>query len=100
MEMKPEARVTCQVMLAVLFTALLITAIAFAGECQSFSLTGNVSQIFWVVAFLTDLFPCSCGRQSPAKLLFSLGEGHFRAVFLQKDKPIPMVWELMSSRNP
>ncbi|NWR04508.1 CLC2E protein, partial [Paradoxornis webbianus] len=30
MEMKPEARVACQVMLAVLFTALLITAIAFA----------------------------------------------------------------------
>ncbi|XP_077646395.1 C-type lectin domain family 2 member D6 isoform X1 [Lonchura striata] len=30
MEMKPEARVTCQVMLAVLFTALFITAIAFA----------------------------------------------------------------------
>ncbi|KAF2978165.1 hypothetical protein EK904_007296 [Melospiza melodia maxima] len=32
MEMKPEARVACQVMLAVLFTALLITAIAFAVE--------------------------------------------------------------------
>ncbi|XP_030824181.1 uncharacterized protein LOC115915166 isoform X1 [Camarhynchus parvulus] len=30
MEMKPEARVACQVMLAVLFAALLITAIAFA----------------------------------------------------------------------
>ncbi|XP_037979340.1 C-type lectin domain family 2 member E-like [Motacilla alba alba] len=30
MEMKPEARVACQVMLAVLFTALFITAIAFA----------------------------------------------------------------------
>ncbi|KAM4752500.1 uncharacterized protein ACIQIH_000814 isoform 3-T5 [Cyanocitta cristata] len=30
MEMKPEARVACQVMLAVLFTALFITAITFA----------------------------------------------------------------------
>ncbi|NXM70293.1 CLC2H protein, partial [Serilophus lunatus] len=30
LEMKPEARVACQVMLAVLFTALLLTAIAFA----------------------------------------------------------------------
>lgn len=59
MEMKPEARVACQVMLAVLFTALLITAIAFAGECQSFSLMSNVSEIFWVVAFVTDLLPCS-----------------------------------------
>ncbi|XP_023799380.1 C-type lectin domain family 2 member E-like isoform X3 [Cyanistes caeruleus] len=29
-EMKPEARVTCQVVLAMLFTALFITAIAFA----------------------------------------------------------------------
>ncbi|OWK62755.1 C-type lectin domain family 2 member E [Lonchura striata] len=44
MEMKPEARVTCQVMLAVLFTALFITAITFAGECQGFNLTGNVSE--------------------------------------------------------
>lgn len=72
MEMKPEARVACQVMLAVLFTALLITAIAFAGECRSFSLTGNVSEMFWLVEFVKDLFPCSCGRQSPPKLLFSL----------------------------
>lgn len=70
MEMKPEARVACQVMLAVLFTALFITAIAFAGECRSFSLTGNVSEIFWVVAFVTDLLPCSWGRQSPLKLLW------------------------------
>ncbi|XP_064259268.1 uncharacterized protein LOC135289525 isoform X2 [Passer domesticus] len=50
MEMKPEARVACQVMLAVLFTALFITAIAFAGECRSFSLT--------VQAFQPHAQPC------------------------------------------
>lgn len=100
MEMKPEARVTCQVMLAVLFTALFITATVFAGECQSFSLTGNVSEIFLVAAFVADLLPCSWGRQSSPKLLLPLGEGCFRAVFLQKTKPVPLVWELMPSRNP
>ncbi|XP_062369759.1 C-type lectin domain family 2 member D-like isoform X2 [Cinclus cinclus] len=35
MEMKPEARVACQVMLAVLFTALLMTATAFAAEADA-----------------------------------------------------------------
>lgn len=91
MEMKPEARIACQVMLAVLFTALFITAIAFAGECQSFCLTGSVSEILCVVAFVTDLLPCSGGRPNPPKLLFPLEEGCFRAVFLQKTKSIPLV---------
>lgn len=91
MEMKPEARIACQVALAVLFTALLITAITFAGEYPSFSLMGNVSEIFWDVAFVADLFPCSWGRQSSPKLLFSLGERRFRAAFLHKTKLIRLV---------
>lgn len=55
---------------------------------------------FRLLHLCVALISCSWGRQSLHKLLFSLGEGCFRAVILQKTKLIPMVWELMSSRNP
>jgi len=57
LEVKPEARVACQVTMAVLFAALLVTAITFAGGYQGFRLMGNISEILWGIAQA----PCSQG---------------------------------------
>lgn len=43
LEMKPGARVACQVTVAVVFLVLLVTAIAFAGECRGAHHRDNVS---------------------------------------------------------
>lgn len=43
LEMKPGARVACRVTMAVVFLVLLVTAIAFAGECRGAHHGDNVS---------------------------------------------------------
>lgn len=59
LEMKAEARVAFQVTMAVLFMALLVTAVTFAGEYRGFHLVGNVSEILRVVVQVPDPPPCS-----------------------------------------
>lgn len=67
LEMKPEVCVACQVTMAALFIALLVTATAFAGEHRGFHLVGNSSERRGVVAHVSDPPLCSQGRRHPTQ---------------------------------
>lgn len=63
LEMKPGARVACRVTMAVAFLLLLVTAIAFAGECRGAHHGDNVS-----VPSKDSLGHCTWAKSSPVLL--------------------------------
>lgn len=77
LELKAEARGACQVVIAALFVALLITAIAFAGEYQGFHLLGNVSEVLPVVAVSQIHLPAPREDAAQPQMPSSPGEGLF-----------------------